>query len=51
VTKIEVEKLKEDEVDELKSKLEYTQSMNKELLNRLSYMETIQNDHTEALNE
>jgi hypothetical protein len=41
VTKLEVEKVKESEINSVKEKLEYAEQMNKELLGRLSYMETI----------
>ena len=50
VTRLEVEKVKEQEINSVKEKLEYAEQMNKELLGRLSYMETIQIEHSDAIN-
>ena len=51
VTKNEVEKVKAEEIERLRRQVEAAEEMNRELRDRLSVMDTIQEDNREHLND
>ena len=51
VTKNEVEKVKAEEIERLRKQVEAAEEMNRELRDRLSVMDTIQEDNREHIND